>query len=559
MAYEGSNPVYGSTADTLGSQEHDQESQARVMDETARISWRRWAVIAGVTIMVIILRVALVDSKGQQRSNFDILHLAYGNEDYDIEITPDPNNEYIKGYANRTDVVALCNIAPNSIVNVKYGSKLFSVEASSVDGQCGEDPNQEVTFQIQKGVSSLELVCEANKQTCDVYPPAQSNLPMVQDKASTGKDWSDNLPSGQSLYESDCLKSANGDYKICLSNGQLYGTSVEGNQWWTNGVGGATRCTMQWDANFVCYSNSNNPVWASGGNLVTEISQTFLWLLNDRRLIVYRRLYRNIESDPFITNTYCQGGRCNCGDSCDCFPANAMVEVNGKGLTSMKDLAYGDNVQTVNKYGAIQYGEVYLFGHRDEMTVKEFVNLKTADGKNLRLTETHFARVCTSHCNQEALQAGKSIMRNVYAKDVVVGDVMMVAGETVEFVVVVHVGKSIERGLYNPYVRGGNIVVDGTVASVHSEWVLDSLPFLKAAWLPDIYETMFLPVYLLYKVVGAEAAEQLASFAGLEMGNVKQNGVGAILTVYGLLVLLPLVVCLQGLGKVRRGVTTTAI
>jgi hypothetical protein len=63
-----------------------------------------------------------------------------------------------------------------------------------------------------------------------------------------------------------------------------------------------------------------------------------------------------------------------------------------------------------------------------------------------------------------------------------------------------------KRGLYNPYTMGGTIVVDGVVASSHSEWFLDNA--LEALglvrWLPVVYQAVLLPVRVLYRGLGKE-------------------------------------------------------
>lgn len=46
-----------------------------------------------------------------------------------------------------------------------------------------------------------------------------------------------------------------------------------------------------------------------------------------------------------------------------------------------------------------------------------------------------------------------------------------------------------KAGLYNPYTMSGNIVVNGMLASSHSDWVLDGvMPGCSAHLLPAIYK-----------------------------------------------------------------------
>ncbi len=69
--------------------------------------------------------------------------------------------------------------------------------------------------------------------------------------------------------------------------------------------------------------------------------------------------------------------------------------------------------------------------------------------------------------------------------------------------------------------QGGLVVVNGVVASAHSDWVLDDL--VPAAWtpaLPRLYQALFRPVYWAYRLLGPRAMEAwnppqgLANLAG---------------------------------------------
>lgn len=550
-------PLYGSNSSDFPPNGGDEECGKDIDRE--KIRWNKWSVISGAAALSVVIFLFLIVKSNETSIKYN--NLAFGVEnqdDFDIEIIPSSEALYSVGYVDRQEVVSKCQMTnvQKPTLRVKYGSQLFQVEVSAVIGMC-ENLGEDVTFHGNYGDTDFKLFCGANNENCSVYlekSDSQSTEAFnTLTNAGGGKTWTDRLPAQNALYEGDCIVTSNGDYSLCLTNGELIGSTQGGSIFWRNNKQGAVRCTMQWDVNFVCYDDNPrpNPIWATNGNRGNP-GTIYIAMQQDRNIVVYSEYPLGIMV-PFASNTKCNGGRCSCGDDCGggCFSANAKVEVYNKGIVTMQDLQYGDQVETVNLHGDREFNEVYLFGHRDDATVAEFVNLQVTS-MVMTITPTHFARVCESHCSTESLWAGMTVMRHVYAKDVVVGDVMLVAGETVEFASVERVWRSMERGLYNPYVRGGNIVVDGTVASVHSEWVLDHLPFLKSAWLPGIYETMFLPVFLLYKALGAEKAEQLASWVGLHGKQVAATdaiSVAALLAIYGLMALMPVYACVLSLRK----------
>ena len=52
--------------------------------------------------------------------------------------------------------------------------------------------------------------------------------------------------------------------------------------------------------------------------------------------------------------------------------------------------------------------------------------------------------------------------------------------------------------------QNGLLLVDGVLASSHSEWLLDNLvPAGLTPHLPAIYQLLFKPLFWLYKIVGA--------------------------------------------------------
>lgn len=199
--------------------------------------------------------------------------------------------------------------------------------------------------------------------------------------------------------------------------------------------------------------------------------------------------------------------QCNVHECKDCFPADASVETIS-GVKAMSDLRVGDHVRSVDGAGKLTYDEVYFFGHADSTKSIEYIDLKLS-GNNaaLQLSPKHFLPACPEH----GMRCSWADHIHIYAHKVMKGDYIWVAGadqtslrEVVERSVVV------KNGLYNPYTLSGKIVVNGVVASAHSNWILDDwTPSSMSQYLPAVYQLLFLPGRLLYQVLGTPAADFL--------------------------------------------------
>lgn len=77
-----------------------------------------------------------------------------------------------------------------------------------------------------------------------------------------------------------------------------------------------------------------------------------------------------------------------------------------------------------------------------------------------------------------------------HAKDVLTGDTIWVMRSILaEAYTVSQVETVSKQGLWAPYTRQGTIVVNGVVASVHSEWILDGL--LELVGRPDLLPVVY--------------------------------------------------------------------
>lgn len=174
----------------------------------------------------------------------------------------------------------------------------------------------------------------------------------------------------------------------------------------------------------------------------------------------------------------------------------------------MSDLRVGDLVRSVDGAGNLIYDEVYFFGHADNSKSTEYVNLKLSDtDAALQLSRGHFIPMCPKH--GERCEWADHI--HAYGQDVQPGDHIWVTNAAKSKLhTVLETSIVVKEGLYNPYTLSGKIVVNGVVASAHSNWVLDDFtPPSMSQYLPAVYQLMFLPGRVLYQLAGASAADYL--------------------------------------------------
>lgn len=194
-----------------------------------------------------------------------------------------------------------------------------------------------------------------------------------------------------------------------------------------------------------------------------------------------------------------------------CFPAQATVETE-HGLKAMADLKVGEKVLALDDAGNPFFDDVAFFGHADpegQMYVQRISveGVSSGEQRRLELSLSHFLPMCPRHGQQCAW----SHRKHAYARTVKQGDYLWMAGygQISELVKVSNISVVKASGLYNPYTLGGSIVVDGVVASAHSNWFLDSLLVGHEEKLPSIYQAILSPGFLLYRAVGVQAADWL--------------------------------------------------
>lgn len=142
-------------------------------------------------------------------------------------------------------------------------------------------------------------------------------------------------------------------------------------------------------------------------------------------------------------------------NSTACLPAQATVALESGKTKLMKDLSGGDRVQV----GPEQFSDVFMLTHRLSSGVYEYLYLhSSATSTPLVLTSGHYLLL-----NGE--------MRA--AKNARVGDVLHLGNGTTSTITQIAVGK--DRGLYNPQMVDGRIVMNGVVASTYTTAISASI------------------------------------------------------------------------------------
>jgi hypothetical protein len=158
----------------------------------------------------------------------------------------------------------------------------------------------------------------------------------------------------------------------------------------------------------------------------------------------------------------------NCEHYCEpkvCFPADATVRTEAGAVKAMRDVRLGDRVQVVSPDGSLGYEEVYLNTHKDGAASVPYVTLTLASGRALTLSPRHFIPVVA---DARAAWDGRVTKG---ADEVRPGDFVWSQADDGRMVLdqVTATGTRIAVGAYNPLTLNGTIVVDGVVASAHSD------------------------------------------------------------------------------------------
>lgn len=163
-----------------------------------------------------------------------------------------------------------------------------------------------------------------------------------------------------------------------------------------------------------------------------------------------------------------------------CFPASSQV-ITPSGLVAMDQTRPGMPVLTPTGFKPI-----YFMGDADQR-VNSYVVLRTASGQQLTLSGDHFVQADGEYR---------------FAKNVQIGQKILISNGSNS--AVTSISFSFEQGAYNPYVEGGELIIDGgaasnggIVASCHSSVGLFE-GIVPDRYLPYIYEVLFKPILMIY-------------------------------------------------------------
>lgn len=151
-----------------------------------------------------------------------------------------------------------------------------------------------------------------------------------------------------------------------------------------------------------------------------------------------------------------------------CFPGDAIVDVDGRGLVRMDELQMGDRV-LASENGI--YSQVYAFSHRDIRAYSSFVVIRTSSGKSLSLSPGHLLYLDGIPKTAGQARVQHSVVTASGAKEQIIS-----------------IERRYKRGLFNPHTLSGTIVVNHILATT---WT--------SALSPVVATSLLSPLRMLYK------------------------------------------------------------
>jgi hypothetical protein len=193
------------------------------------------------------------------------------------------------------------------------------------------------------------------------------------------------------------------------------------------------------------------------------------------------------------------GGRGSCFAACQpkwCFPGDALVTDATAHTKPISEVRIGDRLQVVRSDGTLGFEEVYLLTHSDATAFAPYLSVALDSGRTLTLSARHFVPTAAR------LDAGWDSRLLKGANELRSGDAVWTTDDNgaVALSRIVSIARKPGFGAYSPLTMSGTVVVDGVVASAHSDWFLDG--YVSADKQARVYQTMFAPVRGIYRLIG---------------------------------------------------------
>ncbi|WP_159712648.1 Hint domain-containing protein [Geminicoccus flavidas] len=252
-------------------------------------------------------------------------------------------------------------------------------------------------------------------------------------------------------------------------------------------------------------------------------------------------------STPICAQSCDEDGDCEpyCEPSLSCFPGDATVVTESGDRKPVADVRVGDRVQVVHADGTLGFEDVYLLTHQDATITQTYVRLTLDSGRSLVLSPRHFIPTARDGSAWDSRLI-------VGADEVHAGDRVWYLSEDGQMRIgtVATAAREAATGAFNPLTMQGSIVVDGVVASAHSDWFLDG--YVSAHAQAGIYQAMFAPVRGIYTLIGPEWTRTIAEDWGVVDAAREGTGSPAALPLGAAALGGGLLIAVLGLHLVRR-------
>jgi hypothetical protein len=185
------------------------------------------------------------------------------------------------------------------------------------------------------------------------------------------------------------------------------------------------------------------------------------------------------------------------------------VQLEDGSTKAMPDVRLGDRVLVARTDGGLGFEDVYLNTHKDHVSAAPYIELTLASGRPLSLSPRHFIPVAAGPDSAWADHVAKG------GDEIAAGDHVWSrsAAGRMELDRVTAARTKVAVGAFNPLTMNGTIVVDGVVASAHSDWLLDGI--VSADTQTKVYQAILALVRVAYQVQGPQRMETVTESWGV--------------------------------------------